>query len=80
MDSGQGRLHLQWQLRRCAARAHGLLPHLECTGSFIYGYNVGAARRFPKYDTDQVSTLMCVLVWMSQCAHRQTDTVERLAK
>jgi hypothetical protein len=65
VDSGLWWLHLQRRLRRCATRAHRLLPHARWfPGSAGQVYNVGAARRFPRHVTDDVSTLMCVLVWV----------------
>ncbi len=68
VDSGLWRLQLQRRLRRCAARAHRLLPHGSWyTVSWGQGHNVGAARRFPRHASDDVSTLMCVLVWVCDC-------------
>ena len=68
VDSGLWRLHLQRRRRRCAARAHRLLPHARWfAGSPGQVYNVGAARRFSKHATDDVSTLMCVLAWVCNC-------------
>ena len=65
VDSGLWRLHLQRRLRRCAARAHRLLPHARWfAGSPGQVYNVGAARRFSKHATDDVSTLICFWVWV----------------
>jgi hypothetical protein len=68
VDSGLWRLHLQRRLRRCAARAHRLLPHARWfAGSPGKVYNVGATRRFPRHDTDDVSTLMCACVGVPFC-------------
>jgi hypothetical protein len=68
VESGLRQLHLQRRLRQCAARPHRLLPHTSWyAGSFIEGYNVGAARRFPKHVADDVSTSMCVLVLVCDC-------------
>jgi hypothetical protein len=65
VDSGLWRLQLQRRLRRCAARPHRLLPHASWyTGPSGKGSKVGAARRFPRHTADDVSTLMCVLVWV----------------
>ncbi len=68
VDGGLWRLQLQRRLRRCAARPHRLLPHASWyTGTFVERNNVGAARRFPRHAADDVSTLMCVLVWVCDC-------------